>query len=117
MKSKYGFHALVGTAARGKYAATHYIVDPAATEDAWKPLVMSGSPEELLCMQPIVLGTGKYRDIGVVSAYRQTGGNKQQVCSAEIFDEESLEREFSHALQTGKLGSVNDIYSSLNPKG
>ncbi|KAJ5949441.1 hypothetical protein N7454_001025 [Penicillium verhagenii] len=117
VKSKYGFHALIGTAVRDNYAATHYIVDPAAPDGTWKNLVMSGSAEELLCMQPIVTGTGRYREIGVVSAYRQTGGNTQQACTAEIFDEESMERVLSYTLQAGKLGSVNQVYSSLNPKG
>lgn len=116
-KSNYGFHALIGTAERDSYAATHYIADPAAPEDEWKNLVISGSPKEILCMQPIVLGSAEHRRMGVVSAFRQTGGNTMQACTAEIFDDETLERELSYPVQTGLLGSVNHVYSSLNLDG
>jgi hypothetical protein len=71
-------------------------------------------------MQPVLLGNmqdDKSKELGVASVFRQTGGNETQVCSIEVFDESSAKRQRSYVLQTGKLGSVNGIFGSVNPWG
>jgi hypothetical protein len=81
---------------------------------------MSGSPDQLLSLQPVCLGSfddRTNRKVGVASLYRQTGNNTQQVCSIEELDERTAQRIRTYVLQTGQLGSVNGIFSSVNPWG
>ncbi|KAM5380095.1 hypothetical protein ACJZ2D_003742 [Fusarium nematophilum] len=119
-QSAAGFQIIAGTATRDQYKATHYMLDPAAGQGGrWNHLVMSGSADELLAMQPVCLGnfSDKKREVGVASVFRQTHGNTQQVCSLEIFDEKSAQRVRTYVLQTGKLGSVKNICAKVNPWG
>ncbi|KAF2133764.1 hypothetical protein P153DRAFT_427689 [Dothidotthia symphoricarpi CBS 119687] len=116
-----GFYICAGTQTYGKSAATHYILDPALGPNAtWRDIVMSGSADSLLALQPVC--TGSFRDktsreVGVASVYRQTDGNEQQVCSVEVLDETSAQRVKTRVLQTGRLGSISSLFSSVNPWG
>ena len=96
-------------------------MDPAAGSRArWQDVVMSGSAEDLLCLQPVCIGsmTNKAnRKVGVASVFHQTGGNTQQVCSIEFLDEKTAQRTNTVVLQTGALGSVASVHASITPWG
>ena len=83
---------------------------------------MSGSAAHLLSMAPVSLGsfrstTTTTREVGVASVFTQIGTNTLRPCSIEIINPATASRVRSYVLQTGKLGSVNAVYSSVNPWG
>ncbi len=114
-----GYQIIIGTSAQGRYDGTlASITTTSSRTSAWIGLEKPQPAEKIRSIQPGSFGSPrtKKRFGAVFLAQQGSGDDPINVCNAVTYNAAGGHID-NYILQTGRLGNVHDVFSSLNPWG